>query len=415
MGLQTAAVLYPVNSTTLYSDTGIDIRLLDSAEAGATDVTQTVFATHTQDNQGRVFDPGSSNNTNRSILTLQEEGWALRLTDDMTPSDDTNCNAYLPAGTLTLNLRVTITQSGGTYSGGSYAPNWAVALWRYNPSSHTSTGILLGTSNTTSWTLGIGNDLGTYKIVSISAPLASPVEFQPGEILLMEVGVGMSTIPNPTLGTATFTYIYSVDDPNSNITWASGQSIHQVCYIGATSSGSGASSGVIGTILGTTGDSDGVGASQGVLGATAGMVGDAAGTSTASGELSAIAAFAGVSSGEAVVDGVFGAFGSFSGQSSGLATLEGILGAFAGLQGLSEGSSEAAGVLGGDAGMVGTSAGTSEANGAVSSVSGTVGVASGDSDADALMSIILGTVGTVDIGAGGSGDTIIRPVFLFDD
>lgn len=241
MGIQSADVLYPVNTTVVDSGTGIDIRLLDSAEAGAVDNTQTVTATHTQDNQVRVFDPASTNNTNRLITDNQAEGWGLRLADDMTPTDDTNCNAYLLAQTLTVNVRVTINQAGGTYgAGGSYAPFWGAALFRYNPSTDAGVLIANGSNNSASWNIGALGDLGTFKLVAISIVIAAGVEFAAGEILMIQFGVGTVTIPNPTLGTATWTYTLSVDHADTNITWEAGKPLCALCHTVGTLTGSAA-------------------------------------------------------------------------------------------------------------------------------------------------------------------------------
>lgn len=243
MGIQRAAVLYPVNTTTVDTGAGIDVRLLDSAEAAATDNGQTVTATHTQDNQQRTFDPATTGvTTNIASTTLGPKGWALRLSEDMTPTDDTNCNAYLPAGTPTVNIRVTINQSGGTYVSGTYAPVWSAALLEYDPVANTGTLICWGTNGGgTSWTIaGLGADLGTFKNISIPCSVgAPPFEFAQGKILLLQIGVGMATIPNPSVGTATWTYTLSVDDASTNLTWAANQGIRQACAISNTLDGRG--------------------------------------------------------------------------------------------------------------------------------------------------------------------------------
>lgn len=243
MGIQRANVLYPVNTTTVDTGAGIDIRLLDSAQAAATDETQTATATHTQDNQQRTFDPATAGVTaNVGAHVTAGKGYALRLSEDMTPDDDTNCNAYLLGGEPTVNLLVRLNQAGGTYSAGTYAPVWLAALWSWNPSTNVGTLLKWGTSNSASWNIApIGGDLGTLKSVAIPLAVggANPYEFPAGEIALLQIGVGMGTIPNPTLGTATWTYSLLVDDVNTNLTWGSGKGIRQACILSSNNVGNG--------------------------------------------------------------------------------------------------------------------------------------------------------------------------------
>jgi hypothetical protein len=243
MGLQTAAVLYPVNSTTVDSGAGIDIRLLDSAQGGADDDTQTVTATHTQDNVERTFDPATAGVTAvADARAFQGEGWALRLTEDMTPTDDANCNAFLSPLNHVVNIQIAVNQSGGTYTGGTYAPSWRAALIRYNPATDTGTVVATSANNAVSWnyTPATG-DLGTFKNLAITfnaaAQYPNGIEFSAGEILLLQIGVNTGTIPNPTLGTATWTYTLRVDNANTNISWASGQGICEVCKTTGSASG----------------------------------------------------------------------------------------------------------------------------------------------------------------------------------
>lgn len=240
MGIQRAAVLYPVNSTTVDTGAGIDIRLLDSAEAGADDDTQTATATHTQDSQSRTFDPGSATSANEGPGTLRNRGWALRLSEDMTPGDDTNCDAALTAGSLTVNITMAVNQAGGTYVSGTYTPLLNACLFRVNLASNTGTFIANGLSSALSWNLTpVTGDLGTFKTAALAVDIPALVQFSAGEVLLLQFGIGTATIPNPTLGTATFTYTLRVDHANTNITFAAGQGIRQACALSASLDGRG--------------------------------------------------------------------------------------------------------------------------------------------------------------------------------
>lgn len=299
MGIQTAAVLYPVNTTTVDSGTGINIRLLDSAEAAANDDTQTATATHTQDLQGRTFDPGAATSANEPNTSLLKRGWALRLAEDMTPADDTNCNAVLTAGTFTINITVAVNQSGGTYAGGTYAPNWTVALFRYNPSTDTGTLITTRGNNATTWNYTpVTGDLGTFKTIAITGvAIGSPVEFAQGEILLLQIGVQVATIPNPTIGTATWTYTLRVDHANTNMTFAAGQGIASLCPMEGTAAGSSDAQGAMALVMPTVGTAAGSSEATAALLAFGEMVGSAGGSSNADGSLGAVAEMVGTAAG----------------------------------------------------------------------------------------------------------------------
>lgn len=417
MALSTANPLYPVNSTVLYT-TGRDVRLLSSAEAGATS-TQTCTATHTQDNVNRTWDPATAGVTvaqNPGLFAPNGFGWALRLSEDMTPTDDTNCNATLSPGTISVSMNVAVSQSGGTYLSGTVTPLLAAAIFRYNPSTNAATLITFGNSNATSWTVaGLGADMGTFKTVTFTMPLAAAVEFQPGEILYLQMGFNTGALPNPTVGTGTFTFTLNVDHPDTNLTFAAGQGIHQVCAFEGAATGSGDATGSAAKLLGTSGSAAGSSTLDGVLGATAGQTGSAVGTAAVAGALSATAEQTGSAAGAAAVAGSLGAQADLTGAAAGSGSVDGSLGAFAFFLGAASGSSIVSGALSGRADMTGASAGTSTADGLTSSLSGTVGNAAGSASVSGAFSSVLGTVGTVEIGEGGGSTTIIRPIFVLDD
>lgn len=241
MGIQRATVLYPVNGTTVDSGSGIDIRLLTNTAASA-DTSQTVTATHTQDNVARTFDPATAGATAATApTTLQNLGWALRLSEDMTPADDTNCNAVLTSGTLTVNLDVTLVSAGGNANlGGTTTTTFQAGLFRYDPASDSGSLVASGTG-TQSWnTAGLGGDAGTYKAAAVNVPIASPIEFNQGEILLLQVGFSdAGTLSNPTLGgTTTFTWTLRLGS-GTNVTFATDQGIRQVCQLQSNNLGKG--------------------------------------------------------------------------------------------------------------------------------------------------------------------------------
>lgn len=125
------------------------------------------------------------------------------------------CVCILPAQTIEIGLRVTVNQTGGTYVSGTYAPDIRGSLWAYNPT--TRTGRLISNfsnASALSWDLApVGGDLGTAKDAVMTANVAADFEFLPGEIFYAQFGLATLTIPNPSVGTATFTYVLTVDNP----------------------------------------------------------------------------------------------------------------------------------------------------------------------------------------------------------
>lgn len=314
MGIETAAVLHLRDDTTVDTGVGINILLLSASTTGFGPAEQSASATHTQDSVERTFDPLVANvtNTNHAGDTLFKRGWALRLTDDMTPSDDTNCNAALTAGDATINLVCKINQTGGTYAGGNYGPTWRASLWRYNISADTGVLIAAGSVATPTWGYTpASGDLNTYKNVVININVPSIVEFQPGEVLLLQVGLNTGTIPNPTLGTATWTYTLAIEPAgqNCNITWDTSptQGIRTLCPIDGTVAGVGEALGVPVIVKPTAGTDTAIATVLGAMQADANMAGTSAGTVTVTGALQADANMAGTSAGIATADGALGA------------------------------------------------------------------------------------------------------------
>lgn len=312
MGIETAAVLYPRNVTTVDSGGGVDIRILFASAPGPNADTQTATATHTQDNVQRTFDPATAPTASTtSAAVLQGLGWGLRLSDDMTPADDTNCDAHLVDQTVTVELQVAVNQSGGTYAGGNYGPTWRYALFFWDPATNTGAGpFIANTSATVTWDYTpVTGDLGTFKTVTIGPiSLGAPggITFTQGNILLMQVGLNTGTIPNPTVGTATWTYTLRVDNTGTKLTFNT-KGIRTLCPVTGTSAGVGAASGIPVSVLPTTGASAGAATIEGLLQATACMEGSSAGVATVAGLLQAEAEMTGESSGSGVADGRLGA------------------------------------------------------------------------------------------------------------
>jgi len=228
MAINRTETFYPRNDTTIDTGTGIDIRILSTTQSGTNDVTQTCTADHTNDNVNRWFDPATTGNTDATDIntTLVKRGWALRLTEDMTPpDDDTNCNVIIPANTTTVTLDVGASWSGGAITGNT-VPTFKASLWRYNPSTDAGTLIAAGTSAATTWQNLTQN--GTFKTVPISITVPQTT-FSQGEILMVQVGMNTGTLPNPITGTTNWVFTLRINNATTNVAFASGSHLLQVC------------------------------------------------------------------------------------------------------------------------------------------------------------------------------------------
>lgn len=305
MAIQTASVLYLSNSTTVDSGTGIDIRLLADTFDGTGEYTTSVRFTHTQDNVNRTFDPATSLVTTvADPHSFQGEGWALRLTDDMTPVDDTNCNAVLTAGTITARVEARCNMNGGTNLGGTTNFTFKVSLWKYDPVANTGTVIATG-SQGNSWNTAALGDNNTYKVTNVSIVISDTVEFAQGEILLYQVGVQSGTLPNASVGTTNFDVNLSIGLENHNrLNFDTGQGIAQVCFMTGASSGLAAASGAAVPVYPTTGSSAGIATVAGSLEAEKETTGTSSGTATTGGVFVAVKEVIGSSAGVATVSGV---------------------------------------------------------------------------------------------------------------
>lgn len=223
MAIERATTLYPRNGTVVDTGTGIEVRLLSATQTGTNEVNQSVQYTHTQDSTNRTFIPNSLGSTSvRDARSLQKCGWGLRLTEDTTPTDDTNCNAYVYPTSAVITAEMTANQSGGTYVLGTWTPTMFVGLFSYNPATDTGTLIANAASDQAggieqTWTVGTGADLGTYKTVQATIPLPSGGQIAQGEILLLQIGTNAKTIPDPTVGTATWTLTLRINNATSKM------------------------------------------------------------------------------------------------------------------------------------------------------------------------------------------------------
>lgn len=293
MAIETAATLYPDNATTVDTGAGIDVRRLN-ATAPAQNDSQSVVFTHTNDNVERTFDPANTGiSANNNASTLQRLGYALQLIPDMTPTDDINCDAFLVAQSVTVNINSAANASGGTYVAGTYTPTMRASLWQYNPATDAGALIATGTDTSQSWTVGALGNLGTFLVSPVSLTIPA-TQFSQGSVLLLQIGLNTGTVPNPTLGTANWTHTLRLG-PTSLVFAVKG--VRTLCPTVGTSTGSGTAFANAAQIKPTIGTATGTGAAIAVAGATKGTTGTAAGSGQALGQLAAVKGTVGTAAG----------------------------------------------------------------------------------------------------------------------
>lgn len=233
MGIQRALTLYPVNSTTVDTGVGIDIRFLSSTNGGGNG-TQTCTAVHTEDNVERTWHPTIAGiNAAEDSRTLIKYGWALQPVNDMTPGDDTNCDVVLAAQTVTVSVDVAVGWTGTPLTAAN--PLWRCGLFQYNPTANTATAIADGSGNAAAaWVILTEN--GTFKTVTFNVTVPETV-FTSGNILLAQFGLNTATLGNPITGTITYTFTYRMNNNTSKVVLAS--KLVQACALSSSLVGDG--------------------------------------------------------------------------------------------------------------------------------------------------------------------------------
>lgn len=307
MAVIQSLTLYPVNTTTVDTGTGIDVRFLDVA-TGSADSTQTATFTNSNSNVERTFDPATAGttNTNNAGTTMFKLGYALRLAQDMTPTNDSASDAYLPAQNVTVSMVVNASQSGGTYASGTLGMTFRASLWRYNPATDTGTLIAAGSTTGITWNVAAtGGDLGTAKTatMTIAAPATvfGTVKGTAAEVFYLQLGFNTGTVPAPTLGTATFTITLTVGTANTSVVLASG--LAELTYGTGSSSNVGTATGSGAPVLASSGSSSGAGTASAQTVAVKLATGSTTGQGTATGQGGAVKLGTGTATGQGTATG----------------------------------------------------------------------------------------------------------------
>lgn len=248
-GFQRAAALYPLNTTTVDTGTGIDVRYLDDVQPGATDSSQSVRNATQASNSERCFDPGNTLDTTvtNAATTLSKKGFALLLAD-MAVVDTTNCLATLVAQTATIAWTGTATGTGAGNVGANDVLTPRASLWKYSPSTDTATLIVggSGTAVTISALLAYTNTAYSAS-VSLSVPLTT---FTTSEVLYLQIGGNVACGAGLLSGARTSTWTLEVDVSTTSLVFAT-QGLRQICTLSHSIAGESAVSreGLIAALL----------------------------------------------------------------------------------------------------------------------------------------------------------------------
>lgn len=185
MALQRAATLYPINSTTVDTGAGIDVRALSDTEPGATDSNQNIDNASQGTNIERTVDPATNNPSlvNNAATTAAKIGYAIPTTGMDT--GESRCSAILKAQTVTVAFHGAASGTGTGTGNDVLTPR--ASLWKYNPSTDTQTLIAGASGSAISKSAAFAYSDSTYD-ASVAITVASDVVFASGEVLMVQFG-----------------------------------------------------------------------------------------------------------------------------------------------------------------------------------------------------------------------------------
>lgn len=216
--LQRAGTLYPINSTTVDSGTGIDVRALSDTQPGATDGSQSILNATQNSNAERTFDPATASDTttNNAQTTNGKKGWAIP-TAGMAPGN-ANCVARLVAQTVTVAWGGLANGTGTGNAGVNDVLTPKASLWKYNTSTDTATLIAgnSGTAITKAATLAYSNSAYT---ASVAITIGTDVSFGANEVLMVVFGGNLACGAGLLGAGRTTTWTVDVDVSTTTVTF----------------------------------------------------------------------------------------------------------------------------------------------------------------------------------------------------
>lgn len=381
----TATLYFPIAGSAGSSQWGSDVRkLLDTAD-GTGDST-TICNLGTGGTVTRTCDPYT---TSTADLTEADYGWAVNPSDMNSVS---GARRFYEAADHVLTGRTSPSAAFTTET-----KNLIFRAWRVASAGSGRTRTLLG-----SVTVAMN-----AVAADVTATLALPeIIFEPDETIQYgcEMNAGGLAVVGRTVtfftGTMAGTAIRVDTPPLQTLASTIGSAV-----------GTSTVAAVMAAIGVMVGSASGLGDATAAGGSVATTVGTASGVGTATPVLAGINTSTGSAVGTSTVAGATAAVGSMVGSSAGVGTADGVMSRILATAGASAGVGAAAGAMAATGAMVGSAAGTSTVSGSFGAVSETTGTAAGVGTASGSFAVVAPTVGTVEIGAAGSGEIIVRPVF----
>lgn len=228
MALQRAATLYPINSTTVDTGTGIDIRALSNTEPGATDGSQSILNSTQGSNSERTFDPATASVTtvNNAATTLSSDGYAIPTADMATV--DSNCIAVLAAQNVTVNFTGTAAGTGTGNVGANDVLTPRASLWKWNTSTNTGT-LIAGGSGTAITISALIAYSGTAWTAAVTFAIPATT-FAANEVLYVQMGGNLACGAGLLGGARTTTWLMNVDVSTTNVVFAT-SGLRQACTL----------------------------------------------------------------------------------------------------------------------------------------------------------------------------------------
>lgn len=233
MALQRALVLFPINSITVDTGAGIDVRALSDSEGGATDSTQSVRNTVQASSSERRFDPATANDATvlNVTTTHDDKGWAVPLSSgvigDMATVDPVCVPGLVPQTvTVVWTGELTGTGTGGVGANDVFTPR--ASLWRYNESTNVGTLIAAGSGTAITQSALVAYGPTAYS-ASVTITIGSAVGFSSQDLMLL-IGGNLACGAGLLGGARTFTVSLDVDVSTTKMTFGT-QGLYQACLI----------------------------------------------------------------------------------------------------------------------------------------------------------------------------------------
>lgn len=229
MSFQRATVLYPDNTVTV--DTGTGINILGLIETFTSDASITSVLNNTQGSSAeRAFNPVVANDVAaiNAATTASKKGWAIPA-GSLIVTDTVACIPFIAAQTITIAISVDYTGTGVGGGGAQDVFTPRASLWKYNPT--TNVAVLIaggsGSSQSTSALLAYGP---TNFNLTVPIVIAVSTGLNLTDVLYLQIGGKLDCGAGLAGGARTFTCQLKHNTANTKMTFGT-MGMAQTCFI----------------------------------------------------------------------------------------------------------------------------------------------------------------------------------------